>query len=197
MQITFLLTLSHTSAYQIKRDLYTWKETYVHEKRPTKETYTNKKRPTKETHWVCHTSRLIRSAQLAVQKRLVYMKRDLQKRPTESVTHPDLSGPRNLQFKRDLYTWKETHNHAKKPIHMKRNPQTRPKKQYEWKEAYIHETQPTKVMYKYEKRHVYMKRDLGKRPTDSSAYLSASDPRKLHVKSDVYIWKETCIWKET
>jgi len=172
-------------------------------------------------------------------KKHIQMKRDLQKRPTESFTHPDLSDPRKWQFKRDLYTWKETHNHAKKPIHMKRDPQTRPKKTiqmkkglhtrnatnmfsseldiYIWKwHLYMEETWErdpltplhtsahqirkscrSKEIYTYVKRHMYMKRDLGKRPTDSSAYLSASDSRANCRTNETYVRERRPIFTDS
>jgi len=151
----------------MKRDLRTWKETYIRQKRPTyitrdpqtstKETNKHKTRLNKKKD--LHTSKETRKHQ---QKRLTNIKRDWTwKRP--------------IDIRRDLCAWKETYIHQKRPTYMKKDLHT-------WKETYIHQKRPTyikrdkwtgketnedqrgfhpkKETYKYQKRPMCIKRDI-------------------------------------
>jgi len=56
------------------RDPYTWKETYIHEKRPIKET-------TPQNTWTVQTNSILPKKETYIHgDRLIYMKRDLLKR---------------------------------------------------------------------------------------------------------------------
>ena len=108
-----------------KRDLCTWKETYIHGKRRMKETIP------RDT-WMVQTNGIL------LEKRPIYLKRDqyiwketciyeqrpiqgtLRSAPLSRTLTTHIRGKRPIYMERDLYIWKETYIYGKRPIYMER-----------------------------------------------------------------------------
>jgi len=187
----------------MKRDLYTWKETYIHEKRRIK-------RPMLHTFHTCctyfvlvaHISYLLHTFYTCCthfihvtaspketythqnsthihEKRPIYMRRDLYTGKETYKSDPCCTQITASPEGTYIYIWHETHMHKKRPIHMERDN--------------THEKRRTKVTHvahiSYIKRNLYTWKETY---THEKRRIKAT-----HVARISYIWRDLYTWKET
>jgi len=120
---------ARTCIFSVKRDLFTWRETYIHEQRFTSHTRTSTEIHSKNVYILCRTLAYLAGApyNCLCQKRHMYMKRDLCTWIATSVyVHSKRPTPKTWIFsaapwrasrvrhticpvKRDICTWRETY----------------------------------------------------------------------------------------
>jgi len=152
----------------MKRDIYVWEETYMYEKWPIWFSYVLRARA---THWctLCVWNCICMKRDLYVwketymyEKRPICMKRDISLSHTYH-SHTYCVRARHTDAKSDLYVWKEMCMYEKRPICMKNglsDSHTYCARARHFDALCMYEKRPIKETRMYEKRPVFVERDL-------------------------------------